>query len=61
MNEPRPQTRYVTVDDADVAYQVLGEGSRDLLQFNALGSNIDTWLEGARQFAAGWFLSASQT
>jgi hypothetical protein len=28
-----PETRYVTVRDADVAYQVLGEGALDLLYF----------------------------
>jgi pimeloyl-ACP methyl ester carboxylesterase len=37
----RPQTRYVTVGDADVAYQVLGEGPRDLLNFNGLGQHIE--------------------
>jgi class 3 adenylate cyclase len=43
--KPRPQTRYITVDDADVAYQVVGEGPRDLLVFNPLGSNIEgSWL-----------------
>jgi pimeloyl-ACP methyl ester carboxylesterase len=45
VNEPYPQTRYVTVGDADVAYQVLGESPRDLLVFNGLGSNIEVaWL-----------------
>jgi class 3 adenylate cyclase/pimeloyl-ACP methyl ester carboxylesterase len=37
----RPDTRYVAVGDADVAYQVLGEGPSDLLFFNGLGSNVE--------------------
>ena len=37
----RPDTKYVAVGDADVAYQVLGEGPSDLLFFNGLGSNIE--------------------
>src|SRR5580698_3496623 len=37
----RPDTRYVAVGDADVAYQVLGEGPSDLLLFIGLGSNIE--------------------
>ncbi len=36
-----PQTQYVTVADADVAYQVLGEGPIDLLHFYGLGNHID--------------------
>lgn len=36
-----PQTRYVAVDDADVAYQVLGEGPPDLLYFYGFGSQLD--------------------
>ncbi len=35
-----PKTRYVAVGDADVAYQVLGEGP-DLLYFNGLGSHVE--------------------
>ena len=52
MNEPRPQTRYVTVGDADVAYQVVGEGPRDLLTFNGLGHHIEfAWqLPGVSEF-----------
>src|SRR5665213_4132019 len=39
-----PETRYVGVDDADVAYQVVGEGPFDLLYCFGLGSHIDhTW------------------
>jgi class 3 adenylate cyclase len=37
----RPETKYVAVGDADVAYQVLGEGASDLLFFNGLGSNVE--------------------
>jgi len=41
MSPPRPETRYVSVGDADVAYQVVGEGPPDLVYFCPLGSNID--------------------
>src|SRR5579863_5620194 len=37
----RPETRYVAVGDADVAYQVLGEGPSDLLLFIGLGSHVE--------------------
>jgi len=37
----RPETNYVAVGDADVAYQVLGEGPCDLLFFNGLGSHVE--------------------
>jgi class 3 adenylate cyclase len=37
----RPQTRYVAVGDADVAYQVVGEGPVDLLYCFGLGSHIE--------------------
>jgi class 3 adenylate cyclase len=37
----RPRTKYVAVGDADVAYQVVGEGSSDLLFFNGLGSHVE--------------------
>ena len=37
----RPETKYVAVGDADVAYQVLGEGSSDLLFFSGLGSHVE--------------------
>jgi class 3 adenylate cyclase/pimeloyl-ACP methyl ester carboxylesterase len=36
-----PQTRYVTVGDADVAYQVLGTGPHDLLMCYGLGSHVE--------------------
>jgi len=36
-----PQTRYVTVGDADVAYQVVGDGPIDLLFCWGFGSHID--------------------
>ena len=41
MTPPRPQTRYTSIGDADVAYQVLGDGPRDLLYFYGLGSQIE--------------------
>ena len=37
-----PDTQYVAIGDADVAYQVIGEGPSDLLFFNGLGSNVET-------------------
>jgi len=37
----RPQTKYVTVGDTDVAYQVLGGGSPDLLYCFGLAHHID--------------------
>jgi class 3 adenylate cyclase len=37
----RPETRYVTVDDAQVAYQVLGEGPLDLLYCYGIGSHVE--------------------
>ena len=41
----RPQTKYVAVGDADVAYQVLGDGPVDLLFCYGLGSHIEyNWL-----------------
>ena len=36
-----PETRFVNVGDADVAYQVIGEGSRDILFCNSLGGHVD--------------------
>ncbi|MDP9335790.1 MAG: adenylate/guanylate cyclase domain-containing protein [Actinomycetota bacterium] len=36
-----PETRYISVGDADVAYQVLGEGPLDLLYFYGMGSHIE--------------------
>jgi class 3 adenylate cyclase len=44
-----PQTRYVAVGDADVAYQVFGDGPIDLVYFYGLGSHIDlVWTLGDR-------------
>jgi len=37
----RPETRFVAVGDADVAYQVLGDGPRDLLFLIGLGSHVE--------------------
>ena len=36
-----PETRYVAVGDADVAYQVVGDGPIDLLYCSGLGSHIE--------------------
>jgi class 3 adenylate cyclase/pimeloyl-ACP methyl ester carboxylesterase len=36
-----PETRYVTVGEADVAYQVLGSGAQDLLFCYGLGSHLE--------------------
>jgi class 3 adenylate cyclase len=36
-----PETRYVSVSGADVAYQVLSEGPLDLLYFYGMGSHIE--------------------
>ena len=36
-----PVTRYVAVGDADVAYQVVGDGGLDLLYFYGVGSHFE--------------------
>ena len=41
----RPETRYVAVGDADVAYQVFGQGPPDLLWCYGLGSHVDLFWE----------------
>ena len=43
-----PETRYVAVGDADVAYQVAGEGPLDLLYCFGLGSHIEVAWEVPR-------------
>jgi pimeloyl-ACP methyl ester carboxylesterase len=54
----RPQTRYVAVGDADVAYQIIGQGNPDVLFCSGLGSHIDYFwdLEPLRD---GWTRIAS--
>src|SRR6516165_4082658 len=37
----RPQTQYVRVSEADVAFQVFGDGPIDLLYFHGLGSHFE--------------------
>ena len=37
----RPETRYVTVGDIDVAYQVMGSAPIDLLYCHGLGSHVE--------------------
>jgi class 3 adenylate cyclase len=41
VSTPRPETRYVTVGDVDVAYQVVGSGPVDLLYCHGLGSHVE--------------------
>jgi class 3 adenylate cyclase/alpha-beta hydrolase superfamily lysophospholipase len=36
-----PETNYVSVGDADVAYQIVGEGPRDVLVLSSLGGHVD--------------------
>ena len=36
-----PETRYVDLDDSEIAYQVVGDGEIDLLYFAGLGSHVD--------------------
>ena len=48
-----PETKYVAVDDADVAYQVLGAGPPDLLYFYGFGSQLDLLWD--RPLAADYF------
>jgi class 3 adenylate cyclase len=50
-----PETRYVAVGDADVAYQVVGEGPIDLLYCYGLGSHIELFWEipGSAEFLSG--------
>jgi len=38
-----PETRYVPVGNADVAYQVVGEGPFDLLYSYGMGSHVEGW------------------
>ena len=40
-----PETRYVTVGNADVAYQVIGDGDIDLLYCYGLGSHLEMFWE----------------
>ena len=54
----RPETRYVTVGDADVAYQVFGQGSPDVLFCYGLGSHIDYYWD-LDLLAEGWRRIAS--
>ena len=54
----RPETRYVAVGDADVAYQVFGRGSPDVLFCYGLGSHIDYFWD-LDLIADGWRRIAS--
>jgi len=46
-----PETRYVAVGDADVAYQIVGDGPFDILYCTGLGSHIEQFWEG-REWSA---------
>jgi class 3 adenylate cyclase len=48
-----PQTKYVAVGDADVAYQVFGHGPLDLLYFWGLGSHLELVWAAPRP---SWFM-----
>jgi pimeloyl-ACP methyl ester carboxylesterase len=37
----RPETRYTSLDGADIAYQIVGNGPFDLLYFVGLGANVE--------------------
>lgn len=43
-----PETRYVAVGDADVAYQVIGEGTQDLVYSYGLGAHLELPWENPR-------------
>jgi class 3 adenylate cyclase len=43
VSAPHPPTHYATVGDADVAYQIVGEGPFDLLYHYGVGSHLE-WL-----------------
>src|SRR5579862_2785241 len=49
----RPETRYVAVGDADVAYQVFGQGSPDVLFCYGLGGHIDYYWD-LELLSEGW-------
>src|SRR4029079_9907881 len=53
------ETRYVGVGDADVAYQVLGEGPLDLLYFYGMGSHIEFAWESPAYADFYWRLAPS--
>lgn len=55
-----PETRYVSVGEADVAYQILGNGAHDLLWGYGLGSHVDV-LWGVPWQAACYSLLATAT
>jgi class 3 adenylate cyclase/pimeloyl-ACP methyl ester carboxylesterase len=46
----RPQTRYVAVEGADVAYQVFGDGPLDLVFFSGIGSHVEFYWDWAGAF-----------
>jgi class 3 adenylate cyclase len=46
----RPQTRYVTVEGAEVAYQIVGDGPIDLVYFSGIGSHLELYWDWAGPF-----------
>jgi pimeloyl-ACP methyl ester carboxylesterase len=42
---PRPPTRYVSADGAAVAYQVVGDGPRDIVFVPGMLSHVELWWE----------------
>jgi len=40
-----PETQYAAVGESDVAYQILGNGPRDLLYVYGLGAHIEWYWE----------------
>jgi Resolvase, N terminal domain len=52
----QPDTRYARSGDVNIAYQVLGEGPRDLVYVPGWVSNIDVYWEGPElaRFLTTW-------
>ncbi|MGE5772558.1 MAG: alpha/beta fold hydrolase, partial [Hyphomicrobiales bacterium] len=53
-----PSTHYVKSDDVHIAYQVLGQGSFDLLFVPGFVSNIDAIWQSPEQSAFFWRLAS---
>jgi hypothetical protein len=50
------ETRYVAVGDADVAYQIVGDGSFDVVYVQGLGRHLEAFHEtpGSPSSSNGW-------
>ena len=61
MTISRPETHYTSVGDAQVAYQVLGDGPSDLLLFAGLGGHIELMWDDPLVLASigGWLRCAA--